>query len=172
MPNPDYEAGHLVQLYWTPLTADAYDALDAIDAPAMATAIAAMAAIGNITAGDLESGSMSETTEITIRGQRIDSHFVSPVMKRDPWSFTITLIPGDAQQAALNTAYQTKTVHAWMQRGLDPAGAPSDAYELVTGVLTNFKRVAPYGNGPVRAELSIRPSGPMIIDGVVVGEAA
>lgn len=151
---PDFEAGHLVKLYWEP---------DPVGAASV------MEEVGNITGGDLESGSTREVTEVTIRGQKIDSYFPSPVRKREVWSFTVTLVPGETQANALQQAYDDVTTHAWMQRGVDPDGNPSEAYEVVSGALISYKRVSPYGAAPVRVEMQVRPSGPSIIDGTTIG---
>lgn len=150
---PDFESGHLVKLYWEP---------DPVGAAAV------LEEVGNITSGDLERGGMKNTTEVTIRGQKIDSYFVSPVRRRDPWSFTITLADG-TQVDALQAAFDASTTHAWQQRGVDPSGAPSDLYETISGALTSYKIVSPHGDGPVRAEMSVRPSGPQIVNGTTIG---
>lgn len=148
-----YEAGHLVKLYWEP---------DPVGAAAV------LEEVGNITGGDLERGSTKNTTEVTVRGKKIDSHFVSPVRRRSPWSFTVTL-EDDAQAAALQTAFDNSTVHAWQQRGVDPDGSPSGLYETVSGAMTSYKIVSPHGDGPIRAEMSVQPSGPQIINGTTIG---
>lgn len=149
----NYEAGHLVKLYWEPDPVGAAGVLEEI---------------GNITSGDLERGSTKNTTEVTVRGKKIDSYFVSPVRRRAPWSFVVT-IEDDAQAAALQTAYDDSTVHAWKQQGVDPAGDPSGLYETVSGAMTSYKIVSPHGDGAIRAEMSVQPSGPQIINGTTIG---
>lgn len=147
----DYESGHLVKLYYTPV-ATPYT----------------MEEVGNITGGDLESGFDKELTKIVVRGETVDSYFMNPVMNRDPWSFTVT-VETDAQYAALRTSYLASTVHGWMQRGFDSTGAPSDMYHVVSGAIKTFKRVSPHETGPVRIEMSVQPSGLGILDGVSYG---
>lgn len=148
-----YESGHLVKLYWEP---------NPIVSPGV------LEEVGNITGGDLERGSTKNTTEVTVRGKKIDSHFVSPVRRRGPWTFTVTL-EDDSQTDALQAAFDASTTHAWKQQGVDPAGAASGLYETVSGALTSYKIVSPHGDGPVRAEMSIQPSGPEIINGTTIG---
>lgn len=148
-----YEAGHLVQLYWEPDPVGAAGTLEII---------------GNITGGDLERGATKNATEVTVRGKIIDSYFMSPVQRRDPWTFTVTL-EDDAQADALQAAFDATTMHAWEQRGVDPDGDPSGLYEVISGALMSYKIVSPHGDGPVRAEMSVRPTGPKIINGTTIG---
>lgn len=152
----DYEAGHLVQLSWEPDPVGAAGTLEVV---------------GNITGGDLTRGSTKETTEVTVRGETVDSYFHSPIRKRSRWAFTITLIGGDVQQLALQAAYDAGTTHAWMQRGLDPDGDPSAQYEVVSGAILSYQITSPYGAAPVRAELEVQPSGVGIINGTSYGSA-
>lgn len=147
-----YEAGHLVKLYVQP------------------TVGAAFQFVADITSGDLMHGGKRNSTEVTQRGGDIDSHFVSPVTKRDERSFQVTRNPGAVQDILLQSIWSAKTVVGWMQRGVDPSGAPSAAYCIESGSISNYTVVAPYGDGgPLRVDLSYRPTGPMIIDGNVIG---
>lgn len=145
-----YEAGHLVRLYWEPTPGDPFEE------------------ILDITSGDLSYGGTSNATEVTSRGQKVDSHFSSPVVRRDPRTFQITLNPGSTQDVALKAAWVDKQVRGWKMQGVDPAGNPSDAYIIESGALLNYTVVNPHGDGPVRAELAYRPTGAFIIDGVTV----
>lgn len=147
-----YEAGHLVKLYVQP------------------TVGAAFQFVTDITSGDLMHGGKRGTTEVTQRGGDIDSHFTSPVTKRDERSFQITRNPGTTQDTLLQTIWKNKTVVGWMQRGVDTTGAPSAAYTIESGAISNYTVTAPYGDGgPLRVDISYRPTGPMIIDGTVIG---
>lgn len=148
-----FEAGHLVKLYWEPDPVGAAGTLEVI---------------GNITGGDLERGSTRNKTEVTERGETVDSYFPSPVRRRPEWSFTVTLESG-AQASALQTAYDDGTVHAWQQRGVDANGDPSGFYETISGAVYSYKIVSPHGDGPVRAEMSVQASGPQIVNGVTIG---
>lgn len=145
-----YEAGHLVRLYWEPTPGDPFEE------------------IGDITSGDLSYGGTSNATEVTSRGQRVDSHFTSPVVRREARSFQITRNPGTAQDTELQEAWIDKQVRGWKMQGVDPAGNPSDAYIIESGALLNYTVVNPHGDGPVRAELAYRPTGAFIIGGTLV----
>jgi hypothetical protein len=151
-----YEDGHLVKLYVQP-------------APG-----AAFQFVADITSGDLMHGGKRASTEVTQRGSDIDSHHTSPVTKRDERSFQVTRNPGAVQDVLLQTIWKNKTTVGWMQRGVGPDGTtPSAAYTIESGKISNYQVVAPHGDGgPLRVDISYRPSGPMIIDGNVVGAIA
>lgn len=145
-----YESGHLVKLYWEP------------------TPGAALEEITDITSGDLGYGGKSNSTEVTSRGQKVDSHFTSPVIRRDIRSFQRTANPGSAQDVALQVAFIDKQPRGWKMQGVDPAGGASDAYIFESGALLNYDVINPHGDGPVRADLAYRPTGAFIINGTTV----
>lgn len=148
-----YEAGHLVKLY------------------VQTTVGGAFTFISDITSGDLMSGGKRNSTEVTQRGGSIDGHFMSPVEKRDERSFQITRNPGSTQDLLLSQLWRDRTIVGWMQRGVGPDGTtPSAAYTIESGALSNLTAVAPYGDGgPLRWDVSYRPSGPKIEDGYIIG---
>jgi hypothetical protein len=151
-----YEAGHLVKLYVQTAVGGSFQL------------------VGDITSGDMMHGGKRGSTEVTQRGSTIDSHFVSPVTKRDEQSFQVTRNPGSTQDLLLQQLWRDKTVVGWMQRGVGPDGTtPSAAYSIESGAISNYTVVAPYGDGgPLRVDISYRPTGPMIIDGNIVGSVA
>lgn len=148
-----YEAGHLVKLYVQENVGGEF------------------VFVTDMTSGDLMTGGKRAATEVSQRGSDVDSHFMSPLEKRDERSFQITRNPGSTQDLLFSELWRTKKVVGWMQRGTGPDGTtPSAAYTIESGALSNYTGVAPHGDGgPLRMDVSYRPSGPYIRDGFFIG---
>lgn len=124
--------------------------------------------------GDLPglSGSRDETNA-TPHGEDIDSWVTGPIT-RNPLTFSLNYVPGDATHVALRAAWLATTVanrrRGWRFWG--PSGADGVDEVIGSGEITNWEDVSPEGAGIRTANLTVRLSKQTKVDGVLYGTAA
>lgn len=112
---------------------------------------------------------MRTATETTIHNENIDSQ-ITGVLRRDPMTFTINFIHDNTTHdhtAGIMKLLIDNTVAGWRYRG--PGGTAGDDEWIMSGQIESFDRTVPAREGVQTADVSVRLSGPMIIDAVTIG---
>lgn len=126
-------------------------------------------AIGELN-GDITWPELSRPeTEITPHDDSIDS-WVLGVITRGPLTFSVNFIFDDGQHDHLTGLYSALINNE--QRGfrLRGPGGTADVDEWIcSGLVQAMTQTAPVREGVRTADVTVRMSGPMIIDSVVVG---
>lgn len=104
------------------------------------------------------------STEITPHNDQIDS-YVMGVMKRGEVTFPINFVPSDGTQDHL-----TGLVKAMSDKALDGYRItwPDSTTWIFSGYVQNFGPGAPAREGNLSADVTLRPSGGHIIEGVSI----
>lgn len=103
-------------------------------------------------------------SEITPHNEGIDSYVVG-VLKRGPMTLGINFLPDNATHDHLTglIKWMIDKTHGGFQLTW-----PDASLWVFSGFVTNFAGAAPVREGGISADVSIRPSGPHIIDGVAI----
>jgi hypothetical protein len=115
--------------------------------------------------GDIVPPALSRpVTEITPHNDDIDS-YVMGVARRGEVTLTLNFLPSDATHDHL-----TGLIKAWIDNSFDGYKVvfPDSSEWIFSGFIGNFAPTAPVREGALTADVMIRPSGPHIIDGVVI----
>lgn len=124
--------------------------------------------------GDLPglSGSRDETN-VTPHGEDIDS-WVTGYITRNPLTFSLNYVPGDATHTALRASWLATTVanrrRGWRFWG--PTGSAGVDEVIASGEITNWEDTSPEGSGVRTANITVRMSKQVKVDGVLYGTAA
>lgn len=120
--------------------------------------------------GDIKKPSLNRpATEATPHQDTIDSH-VTGRLGRSELSFSVNYIFDDSTHdhlTGLQKMIIDNTEFGLYLRG--PGGAANTDEWLMSGFLTNFEETDPVREGVRTAQVTFRPSGPMKIDGVLIG---
>jgi hypothetical protein len=120
--------------------------------------------------GDLTGLGLSRPeTEVTPHQDTIDS-WVTGSLMREPWTFTVNYIYGNNTHEALRDAILGRTRTGFRFRG--PDGTDDTDEIIASGEVTNWNETNPVREGARSAEVTLRMSKAMIIDGVSYGSAA
>jgi len=114
-------------------------------------------------------GLMRGETEHTPHQDTIDSWNLG-VLRRDPLQFSVNFIYDNATHdhaTGLIKAMIDNETRGFRIRG--PGGTANTDEWILSGAVQQFTETAPVREGTRSAEVSIRMSGPMIIDGTTVG---
>lgn len=134
-----------------------------------ASAQGTFTAIGELN-GDISwPGLMRTATEVTPHDENIDS-YVTGVLRRDPLTFSVNFIfnnGGHDHLTGLQDAIISKEKRGYRMRG--PGGSANTDEWIMSGEVISVKPVSPVREGARTAEVTIQMSGPMIVDGVVIG---
>lgn len=126
-------------------------------------------AIGELN-GDINWPALSRTaTNVTGHDQTIDNH-ITGVLMREPLTFSVNFIFDDGDHDHLTGLYSAiidKEKRGYRMRG--PGGTTNTDEWIMSGEVTNITQTSPVREGARTADVTIQMSGPMIIDGVVVG---
>ncbi len=132
--------------------------------PALFTTIAELD--GDITWPELTRAA----TETSPHNATIDRHVVSNLLQRGEFTFRLNFIHDDPTHNHLTGIYQSmadKAFDGWRLRG--PGGSSGDDEWIFSGAITAIAKVSPVREGAISADVTIRPDGPMWIDGVLIG---
>lgn len=138
--------------------------LDPVSAPGSFTAIAELN--GDISGLGLERGE----TEVTPHNDDIDSYVTGP-LKRKPLTISVNYIFGEPTHDVLRTSILQRVRRGYMFRGPDWS-TPGEDEVISSGEVTSWDQTNPVREGARSAEVSIRMSKQMIVDGVEYGNAA
>ncbi len=120
--------------------------------------------------GDIPRPEMSRgESEVTPHNDNIDS-WVFGVLRRGPLTFSVNFIFDDAEHDHLTGLYDaiiTNERRGYRLRG--PGGSDSSDEWICSGNVQAITPTDPVREGARTADVTIRMSGPMIIDGVAVG---
>lgn len=120
--------------------------------------------------GDLTGLGLSRPeTDVTPHQDDIDS-WVTGVLMREPWTFSVNYVYADTTHDALRTAILDKTRHGFRFRG--PGGTTDTDEIIASGEVTSWNETNPVREGARTAEVTLRMSKAMIIDGEEYGNAA
>lgn len=102
--------------------------------------------------------------ELTTHNNDIDQ-YVQGVLRRSPITFPMNFIPSDPTHDHLTGLYQSVIDHevdGWQ------ITFPDSSEWIFSGGVSNIVPTAPV-DGALTANVTIRPTGPMIIEGVLIG---
>jgi hypothetical protein len=108
-------------------------------------------------------------TEVTAHQHRID-YWIRGRLGRDAFGFSVNWVfdnPTHDYEAGLGYLLVQGTEFGMRVRG--PGGTANTDEWIFSGGLTNIGQVSPIREGARTSEITFRPSGPMKIDGVVIG---
>lgn len=114
---------------------------------------------------------MRAKTESSPHNRKIDSYAFSPLLKRNEWTLSVNYIYGDDTHAALLDYLIRGVTFGVRMRGPD-ATTPDVDEILASGQLLTFKEENPVREGIRTVSITFQPSGPMYIDGDLIGADA
>lgn len=115
--------------------------------------------------GDIAPPALTRSsTEITPHNDDIDSYIMG-VARRGEITFTLNFLPDDATHDHL-----TGLIKAWIDKSFDGYKIifPDTTEWIFSGFIGNFAPTAPVREGALTADVMIRPSGPHIMEGVLI----
>lgn len=118
--------------------------------------------------GDTSIGFTRPETEVTPHNEDIDS-YVTGVLRRENWDLSVNYIYGSTDHEGIREHIFDNTKFG--VRFLGPSsGATTGVDEVIaSGFLVSFIESNPAREGERSAEIMFRPSGPMKVDGVIIG---
>ncbi len=106
-------------------------------------------------------------TDVTAHNDTID-YFIVGVAKRSPMTFTVSYVHDDTDHEDLLNAPLSKLKRGFRLRG--PNGSANDDEVIASGYVTNFGPIThPVREGARTAQVTVRFSGPMQVNGVAYG---
>lgn len=146
------EAGHGVSIDFE---------LDPVGAPGEFTAIPELN-------GDVNWPNFSvPETNVTAHNDNIDS-WIQGVLMRDQFTFTVNYVAGNTVHEALRDAPLNGLKHGFRTRG--PSGSSGVDEIIASGFVQTFGPIThPVREGARTAQVAVRLSGPMIVDGDAYG---
>lgn len=106
-------------------------------------------------------------TNVTAHNDNIDS-WIQGVLMRDQFTFGVNYVAGNTVHEALRDAPLNALKHGFRLRG--PAGSAGVDEIIASGFVQTFGPIThPVREGARKAQVAVRLSGPMIVDGVAYG---
>jgi hypothetical protein len=134
-----------------------------VNTVAAPTVFTAIAEVIDISYPDL----MRDETETTPHDSDIDC-WVLGVKKRSPLTFEINYLFDNTAHSDLIDSWDVNDTLGW--NITEPTGTPGAGEWILSGEISLISRTDPVRSGQITAAVTVRPSGPMIIDGTEMGE--
>lgn len=118
--------------------------------------------------GDIAWPSLSvPETNVTAHNDNID-FYVPGVLQREALTFTVNYVFDDSVHEVFVASVLDKTIRGWRLRG--PGGSASTDEWIASGFVQNIGPIThPVREGARTAQVTVRFSGPMIVEGVAYG---